>query len=238
MERLQKVIAHSGYCSRRKAEDYIVAGMVTVNGEVIKELGTKVSNTDVIAVKGKVLSKEELVYYVLYKPYGYVSTTDDEKDRKTVVELVPTDKRVYPVGRLDYDTTGVLLITNDGEFANLMTSPKHKVEKEYQVKMEGFLRKEESKQLSYGIRIGTYKTKRAIIKNVTYHKQSETSTAHIILREGKYHQVKRMFEAVGHPVIKLKRIRFGSITLDGMRPGEVRLLKPYEKKQLLHQGKS
>lgn len=238
MERLQKVIAHSGYCSRRKAEDYIVAGKVTVNGEVVTELGTKVSKNDVIAVNGTTLTKEELVYYVLYKPYGYVSTTDDEKDRKTVIDLVPTKKRIYPVGRLDYDTTGVLLLTNDGEFANLMTSPKHKVEKEYQVKMEGFLRKEESKRLSQGVMIGKYKTKRAIIKNVTYHKQSETSTAHIIIKEGKYHQVKRMFEAVGHPVIKLKRVRFGSITLDGMHQGEVRLLKPYEKKQLLHQGKS
>ena len=134
MERLQKIIAHSGYTSRRKAEDLIVAGKVTVNGVVMKELGTKVKRSDVIIVEGNILSLEEKVYYVLYKPEGYISSTDDEKGRKTVLDLVPRDKRVYPVGRLDYDTSGVLLLTNDGDFTNLMTSPKHHVEKEYRVK--------------------------------------------------------------------------------------------------------
>jgi 23S rRNA pseudouridine2605 synthase len=232
MERLQKVIARSGVASRRKAEELIVGGKVKVNGEIITELGTKVKSSDVITVNGKAVEYEDYVYYVLFKPEGYVSTTSDEHDRRTVLDLVPNDKRIYPVGRLDYDTSGVLLLTNDGEFTNKMTNPKHEMEKEYVVKMKGFLRKEESLKLSKGIVIDHYKTKRAIIKNVSYNKKNETSVATIIIKEGKYHQVKRMFEAVGHPVLKLQRVRFGVVTLDGLKKGEYRLLKPYEIKTL------
>lgn len=237
MERLQKVIAQSGLCSRRKAEEYIINGVVRVNGNIVRELGTKVSRKDDITVNGKPIQKEELVYYVLYKPVGYVSTTKDEKGRKTVLDFLPTGKRVYPVGRLDYDTSGVLLLTNDGEFTNQMISPKHHVEKEYMVKMKGFLRKNESHMLAKGITLDGVKTKPAVIRNVVYSKNSETCTANIIITEGKYHQVKRMFAAVGHPVIKLKRVRFGVVTLKGMSPGDVRLLKPHERKHLLRQGK-
>ena len=164
MERIQKIIAQSGYCSRRKAEELIVQGAVSVNGVVVKELGTKVSSSDVITVNGTTIEKEEYVYYLLYKPEGYVSTTDDEKNRKTVVDLVPNDKRIYPVGRLDYDTSGVLLLTNDGVFTNLMTSPKHKVEKEYVVKMKGFLRREESRTIARGIVLDGYKTNQPLSK--------------------------------------------------------------------------
>jgi len=232
MERLQKIIAHSGYTSRRKAEDLIVAGKVKVNGEVIKELGTRVKRSDIIIVEGNILSIEAKVYYLLYKPEGYISSTDDEKGRKTVLDLVPEDKRVYPVGRLDYDTSGVLLLTNDGDFTNLMTSPKNHVEKEYRVKLKGFLRKEESTLLCRGIRIDNYKTKKAKIKDVVYNKESETTLATIIITEGKYHQVKLMFDAINHPVLRLKRVRFGIITVDKMKIGEYRILKPYEIKQL------
>ena len=232
MERLQKVIAASGYCSRRKAEELITLGKVKVNGVVVKTLGTKVTHKDVVMVNGKTINKEEKVYYVLYKPEGMVSTTSDEHDRPKVVDLVPSDKRVYPVGRLDYDTSGVLLMTNDGTFSNLMTSPNHHVEKEYRVKMKGFLRKEESLKLARGIVIDGYKTKRCIVKNVEYNKQNQTSFATIILKEGKYHQVKKMFEAVGHEVLKLKRERIGVVTLKNLKKGEYRRLKPYELKQL------
>lgn len=232
MERLQKIIAHSGYTSRRKAEDLIVAGKVKVNGVIMKELGTKVKRSDVIIVEGNILTIESKVYYLLYKPEGYISSTDDEKGRRTVLDLVPRDKRVYPVGRLDYDTSGVLLLTNDGDFTNLMTSPKHHIQKEYRVKLKGFLRKEESTTVCRGIRIENYRTRKAIIKDVVYNKESETTLATIIITEGKYHQVKLMFEAVGHTVLRLKRVRFGIIKLDNMRIGEHRLLKPYEIKQL------
>jgi len=232
MERLQKVIARSGIASRRKAEELMTQGKVKVNNEIVKELGTKVSSKDVIQVNGKTIVHEEFVYYVLYKPEGYVSTTSDEHDRRKVIDLIPKDSRIYPVGRLDYDTSGVLLLTNDGTFTNKLTSPKHDIEKEYEVKMKGFLRKEESAKLSKGIKIDHYLTKKAIIKNVEYNKKNETSTATIIITEGKYHQVKRMFEAVGHPVLKLKRVRFGVVTLEGLRKGDYRVLKPYEYKQL------
>ena len=232
MERLQKVIARSGVASRRKAEELILEGKVKVNDSIVKVLGTKVSSKDVVQVNGKTIMHEELVYYVLYKPEGYVSTTSDEHDRKTVLDLVSTRERVYPVGRLDYDTSGVLLITNDGAFTNKMTSPQHNMEKEYRVKMQGFLRKEESLRLARGIKIDRYVTKKCIIKDVTYNKSNETSVATIIITEGKYHQVKKMFESVGHPVLALKRVRFGIITLEGLRKGEHRRLKPYELKQL------
>ena len=232
MERLQKVIARSGITSRRKAEELILQGKVKVNGSIVKELGTKVTLKDVIQVNGKTIKQEEFVYYVLFKPEGYVSTTDDEHDRRKVTDLVPAGKRIYPVGRLDYDTSGVLLLTNDGAFTNKLTSPKHDMEKEYEVKMKGFLRKEESAKLCRGIKIDHYTTKKAVIKNVTYNKKNETSKATIIITEGKYHQVKRMFEAVGHPVLKLKRVRFGVVTLEGLKKGEYRVLKPYEYKQL------
>ncbi|AIO19356.1 Ribosomal large subunit pseudouridine synthase B [Candidatus Izimaplasma bacterium HR1] len=237
MERLQKVIARSGYASRRKAETLILENKVKVNGVLCNTLGTKVSRKDVVTVNGRTIEQEEKVYYVLYKPEGYISTTQDEKDRRKVTDLVPNDKRIFPVGRLDYDTSGVLLMTNDGDFMNLMTSPKHHVEKEYRVKLQGFLRKEESLQLARGVEIDGYKTKRCIVKNVEYNKKNETSIATIIIKEGKYHQVKKMFESVDHPVLKLKRERFGVVTLKGLRTGEARRLKPYEIKQLKESAK-
>ncbi len=232
MERLQKVIANSGYTSRRKAEDLITAGKVKVNDKIVTELGTKVTSKDIIYVEGKLIQREEKVYYVLYKPEGYVSTTSDEFGRKTVLDLVPNSKRIYPVGRLDYDTSGVLLLTNDGDFTNQMTSPKNHVEKEYHVKLEGLLRKEESTLICRGIKLDTYKTKKAKIKDVKYNKKNLTTLATITITEGKYHQVKKMFEFTGHKVLKLKRVRFGAVTLENMRIGEHRLLKPYELKQL------
>lgn len=232
MERLQKVIAQRGYTSRRKAEKLIVDGKVKVNGEKVTELGSKVPKNAEIVIEGKKVESVNKIYYVLYKPEGFISTTDDELDRKTVVDLVPNDVRVYPVGRLDYDTSGVLILTNDGEFMNMVTSPSSEIEKEYQVKMRGFLRKEESAKLCRGIKIDHYVTKKAKINQVTYHKKTETTTANIIITEGKYHQVKRMFEEVGHEVVKLKRVRFGTVTLNGLSKGDYRFLKPHEKKHL------
>ncbi|MGS0972933.1 MAG: pseudouridine synthase [Candidatus Izemoplasmataceae bacterium] len=232
MERLQKIIAQRGYTSRRKAEQLIVDGKVKVDGKIITELGSKVAKNAEIVIEGKKIESVNKVYYVLYKPEGFISTTDDEHDRNTVVDLVPNDVRVFPVGRLDYDTSGVLILTNDGEFMNMVTSPNSNIEKEYQVKMTGFLRKEESTRVCRGLKIDHYVTKKAKINQVTYHKQSETTTANIIITEGKYHQVKKMFEAVGHEVVKLKRVRFGTVTLDGLSKGDYRLLKPHEKKHL------
>lgn len=232
MERLQKVIANSGLTSRRKAEELIVNGNVKVNGKVVRELGVKVSSKDIVLVNDKALSKAEKVYYVLFKPEGYVSTTSDEKGRRTVMDLVPSHIRVYPVGRLDYNTSGVLLLTNDGDFANLMAGPKHNIEKEYRVKIKGLLRKETSKKLCSGVKIDNYVTKKAYIKDVSYNRENMTSYANITITEGKYHQVKKMFESVGHPVLKLKRVRYGCVDLKNMSIGEHRLLKPHELKKL------
>ena len=146
MERLQKVIANSGYCSRRKAEELIVQEKVKVNNVLVTELGTKVSGNDTITVEGKTLTKEDKEYILLYKPRGVVTTTSDDKKRKTVLDLIDTDKRLYPVGRLDYDTTGVLILTNDGELTNLLIHPKNNVDKVYIAKIKGILSGKKIKQ--------------------------------------------------------------------------------------------
>ncbi|PKL01413.1 MAG: pseudouridine synthase [Tenericutes bacterium HGW-Tenericutes-1] len=232
MERLQKVIAQAGIASRRAAEKMITDGLVSVDGEVVTQLGTLVDDFQSITVNGKLLSREEKVYFLLNKPEGYVSTTEDDKGRKTVLDLVVVPQRIFPIGRLDYDTTGVLLLTNDGDFMNAMIHPKFKVEKEYLVKVEGLLRKETSKQLCRGVNLGDFKSGPAKIFDVKYDDTKTNSFATIIITEGKYHQIKRMFEAVGHPVMKLRRHRFGTVTADGLPLGEYRRLKPHEIKQL------
>ena len=232
MERLQKVIAASGYCSRRKAEELITKGKVKVNGEVIKELGTKVDGNDQIMIEGKILEKENKEYILLYKPRGVVTTTSDDKKRKTVLDLIETDKRLYPVGRLDYDTTGVLLLTNDGELTNLLIHPKNNIDKVYVAKIEGILTGLEIKQLERGVVIDGFKTSPAIIKVRKKDKKNNDSLVQITIHEGKNHQVKKMFEAVGHKVIKLKRERIAFLDLSGLKPGEYRKLNIKEVKKL------
>ena len=232
MERLQKVIAESGYCSRRKAEEIIIKGKVKVNGEIIKELGTKVDGNDQIMIDGKILEKENKEYILLYKPRGVVTTTSDDKKRKTVLDLIDTDKRLYPVGRLDYDTTGVLLLTNDGELTNLLIHPKNNIDKVYVAKIEGILTGLEIKQLERGVVIDGFKTSPAIIKVRKKDKKDNDSLVQITIHEGKNHQVKKMFEAVGHKVIKLKRERIAFLDLTGLKPGEYRKLNIKEVKKL------
>jgi len=232
MERLQKVIAQAGVASRRAAEQMIIDGLVSVDGKIVTILGTMVDENQTIVVNGNVLSREEKVYFILNKPEGFVSTTEDDKGRKTVLDLVIVPQRIFPIGRLDYDTSGVLLLTNDGDFMNALIHPKFKVEKEYQVKIEGLLRKETSKLLCRGVNLGDFKSGPARIFDVKYDDTKTNSFLSIIITEGKYHQIKRMFEAVGHPVMKLRRHRFGSVTADGLPLGEYRRLKPHEIKQL------
>ena len=160
MERLQKVIANSGYTSRRKAEELITQGKVYVNGKQVKELGTKVNYEDVITIDGNVINKEiQKEYYLLNKPRNYICSLSDEKKRKTVVSLIETSTRIYPVGRLDYDTTGLLILTNDGELANILMHPSNNVEKVYIAKIEGILTVEEIKRLLEGIIIDKVKCK-------------------------------------------------------------------------------
>jgi len=237
MERLQKVIQKSGLCSRRKAEELIAAGKVKVNGQIVTTLGTQVELTDDIVVDGNQVKQEELSYYVLNKPTGYVSTTSDEHGRRTILDLIPVTERIYPIGRLDYDTSGVILLTNDGDFMNSLIHPKFKVEKEYHVKVKGLLRKEASSKIEKGLDLGDFTSAKSKIISVKYDDKKENTYVSIVITEGKYHQVKRMFEEVGHPVVKLRRHRFGTVTTEGLKQGDYRRLKPHEIKQLWNLSK-
>ena len=234
MERLQKVIANSGYCSRRKAEELISSGQVYVNGEMVTELGTKVSGNETIVVEGVTLSKEtKKEYYLLNKPGGYICSLKDDKGRKVVTELINTKERIYPVGRLDYDTTGVLLLTNDGEFANILMHPSNEVEKTYLAIIEGIMTTEEIYKLKDGVVIEGIKVtpKRLKIKKKDLEKNK--SKVEITIVEGRNHIVKKMFEAVGHPVNKLTRERLAFLDVKGLQSGEYRYLTKDEVKQLM-----
>ena len=232
MERLQKVIANSGYCSRRKAEELISAGKVRVNGMVISELGFKVDGNDQIMINNEVLSREEKEYILLNKPRGVVTTTSDEKNRKTVIDLINTNKRLYPVGRLDYDTTGALLLTNDGELTNLLIHPRNKVDKVYIAKVKGFFDKESALTMGRGVVIDGIKTAKSFVKLKKYDKKRNTSLVEVVIHEGRNHQVKKMFNAVGFDVIKLKRKMFAFLDVNGLKSGEYRYLSIKEVKQL------
>jgi len=232
MERLQKIIALSGYCSRRKAEELIIAGKVMVDGKVVTELGTKVSDINRITVDGKTLTREDKEYILLYKPRGVVTTTSDEKDRKTVLDLIETDKRLYPIGRLDYDTTGLLLLTNDGELTNLLIHPRNEIDKVYLAKINGIMSGTDIKRLESGVVIDGHKTSRCKVKVRKIDKKNNNSLVQITIHEGKNHQVKKMFNAVGYNVLKLKRESMAFLTLEGLKPGEYRKLSIKEVKKL------
>ncbi len=232
MERLQKVISSSGLTSRRKAEELILKGKVKVNGVVVKELGTKVSSEDYIEVEGKALQKELKKYYLLYKPREVISSASDEKGRKTVVDLIKCKERIYPIGRLDYDTTGIILLTNDGELSNHLTHPSHNIEKEYLAKVKGFFKKEDAVSLSNGIMLEGKKTKPALFKMDRYDKKTDSSYVKVVITEGRNHQVKNMFSALGYDVQKLKRERYAFLDLSGLKSGEYRQLSIKEVKQL------
>ncbi len=233
MERLQKVIANSGFCSRRKAEEYISSGKVYVNGNKVLELGTKVSYDDSIVVDGTLLSaKEEKEYYLFYKPDRVISSVSDEKGRKTVVDFIPTHNRIYPIGRLDYNTTGILLLTNDGELANRLMHPSQNVEKVYLAKIKGILTPNEFMQLKKGIVIDNRKVIPTCLKVKKINHDANTSSVLIGIVEGRNHIVKKLFSSLGHEVIKLKRESYAFLTLEGLRPGESRKLSIKEVKRL------
>ena len=238
MERLQKVIAASGYTSRRKAESLILEGKVYVNGNQVKELGAKVSAKDIIVVNGITLEKpNRKEYYLLNKPRGYICSVSDDKGRKVVTDLIDTNSRIYPVGRLDYDTTGVLLLTNDGEFANILMHPSNEVEKTYIAIIEGILTNDEINTLIKGISIEGIKVipKKFKIKSKDLEKNKEKVSITIV--EGRNHIVKKIFETLNHPVIKLTREKYAFLNVKGLQSGyyrelsndEVNALKKYAK---------
>ena len=238
MERLQKVMAHSGVASRRKSEEMILQGRVSVNGKKVTELGVKVGNRDTIEVDGIPVYQEEPVYFVLYKPRGVISAVSDDKNRKVVTDFFPGVKeRIFPVGRLDYDTSGLLIMTNDGEFANILTHPKHEINKTYVAKIKGTPVNDDLKMLARGVKINGRKTAPARFKILSTDKVKGTSIVELIIHEGRNHQVKNMFEAVGFPVLKLKREKVGHLDLLGLTSGKYRELNKKEVSQLLVDAK-
>lgn len=233
MERLQKVMAHCGVASRRKSEELIQAGRVTVNGKKVTELGVKVSQSDKVEVDGVPIYQEQPVYYLFYKPKNVISAVSDDKDRPVVTDYFPgIPERIFPVGRLDYDTSGLLLMTNDGEFANLLTHPKHEIDKVYVAKVKGIASKEVLKPLRNGVKIEGRKTAPARFKVISTDIRKGTSVVELIIHEGRNHQVKNMLAAVGLPVMKLKREKVGTLDLIGLNPGDYRELTKKEVSQL------
>ena len=232
MIRLQKAIADLGYCSRRKAEELITAGKVYVNGKKITELGTKVDINDTIRVNNEILVHQEKEYYMFNKPREVVSTTSDDKGRKTVLDYIDTDKRIYPIGRLDYDTTGLILLTNDGEFANAMMKPSSEIEKTYIAKINGIMPKEDLIELKNGIIIDKKKCVPDKVKVRKIDNKNNTSIVEITIHEGKNHEIKKLFEHFNLDVLKLKRINYGSLSLGNLRSGEYKKLSIKEVKTL------
>lgn len=226
--RLQKYMAEAGVASRRKCEELIAMGKVEVNGQVVTLPGTKIFGNEVIKVDGKEIRQEQnKVYVLLNKPVGYISTSKDQFSRKTVLDLVDTiKKRIYPVGRLDYDTSGLMILTNDGELANRLTHPKHEMNKVYRVMIDGNIRESDIKSLKTGISIEDYTTAPAKVHIIETSKKE--SIVEITIHEGKNRQVRKMFEALGYAVLRLKRVAIGPITIEGLEEGKWRYLSKKE----------
>ncbi len=233
--RINKYLAHAGVASRRKAEELILNGKVSVNHTPMTNLGYQVVAGDIVEVNGVAVYNEEPVYYLLNKPRGYISSVSDEKGRQTVMDLMPQVKeRIYPVGRLDWDTSGLLLLTNDGEFTNLMTHPRHGVEKVYVAKVEGQANKENLRPLTLGIKIEGKKVSPARYEIIKQDKIKNHSIVSLTIHEGQNHQVKKMFAQVGLPVQKLSRIQYGPLNLEGLAVGQFRRLSKKEVSQLIN----
>ncbi len=233
MERLQKIIAAAGIASRRKAEQLIAEGRVRVNGEIVTEPGTKASVNDTITVDGVEIRKEEKVYYLLNKPKHTVSSVTDDRGRETVVSLLSEEKgRIFPVGRLDYDTTGVLILTNDGDFANKMMHPRYHIPKTYLVTCEGVITDEMASQMRRGLDLEDGRTMPAKVHIFSNSTRKKTRLS-ITIWEGRNRQVRRMIEYFGCTVTRLERVQYGFLDVRNLRQGEYRRLRMYEVKRLL-----
>ena len=232
MERLQKFLSECGVASRRKSEKLILDGKVRVNDSIISDLGFKVSNKDKVYVDDVLITKSNKVYYLLFKPEKTICSLKDEKNRKTVIDLIDTKERIFPVGRLDYDTTGVLILTNDGDLTNKLTHPSGNIKKTYSAKIEGIIQQNEIKDLQNGILLDGVKTKPAFVKVKKIDKKNNKSYVDITITEGRNHQVKNMFLSVNHKVLKLKRITYAFLDLSNLKKGEYRPLSIKEVKQL------
>lgn len=231
--RLQKALAHSGVASRRRAEEYIREGRVKVNGQVVNEMGVVVTANDNIEVDGKPIKLEsKKVYILLHKPKGYITAVSDPKGRKTVIDLIDgIEERIYPVGRLDYDSSGLLFLTNDGQFANFLMHPKHEILKTYIVTVKGKPSENAIQSLRKGIKIENYITAPAYVNVLSIYENK--TKLEITIHEGRNRQVRKMCETIGNPVIRLKRVAYGGVQLGNLKPGEWRYLTESEKKRLM-----
>lgn len=236
MERIQKIIAHAGICSRRKAEEYIAQGRVKVDGKIITQPGFKADPEQaVITVDNKPLQEEKKVYVLLHKPRGYVTTLSDPQGRPIVTDLLPDIKeRLFPVGRLDLDSEGALLLTNDGALTNQVLHPRYEVKKTYQATVQGFPKKADLRRLEQGIVLDGTKTWPAQLRILKKKKNAtkDTAVVEIIIHEGKKRQVRKMFQAVGYPVIRLKRTAYGRLHIGNLSEGTYRFLDKNDLKKL------
>ncbi len=232
--RLNKFIASSGLCSRRKADELIESGAVKVNGRTIVELGYIVTNRDRVLVNGQPLKKANLIYVKYYKPAGYITTMSDEKGRKTIYDILPAElKELKPVGRLDKDSTGLLILTNDGDFINKMTHPSIKIPKIYRVCAQGRMNTQHLIQMAKGIEIEQGKIAYADSSIIEY--DGKNTVLQVILYQGMNRQIRKMLDSLGFPVISLKRISHGTINIQGMKKGQFKYIKPREISDMIKQ---
>lgn len=235
MERLSKVIAQAGFASRRKAENLITEGKVKVNDEIINVLGYKVSPKDIITVEGKPLVKEPLVYYLLNKPTGYLSTTADIHKRRNILDLILKEDqnvRLFPIHKLEYDTSGLLLVTNDGELTKKLTNQSESILKEYVIRTKGIMIRERIREIKRGIKVENKIIKPVDIAIVELDKAHQSTLVKMIITNESAKEIKTMFKQLGHEVKNMTRIRFDSLTLEGVNRGSYRKLKAHEVKYL------
>lgn len=231
MQRLNKFIASSGLCSRRKADELIESGKVLVNGKVVKEMGFQVGPKDKVVIDKQLIKPQRHEYYKFYKPAGYITTSDDEKGRKTIYDILPKElQSMKPVGRLDKDSTGLLILTNDGELINQLTHPSVKVTKVYTVSVEGKVTINDLELFAKGIEIEKGKIAYADAMILEYDKNE--TMLQVVLTQGLNRQIRKMFDYVGHPVVSLKRIQHATIAIDGLKRGQVRMIKASQLKDL------
>lgn len=234
-ERLQKYMASCGIASRRKCEELILLGKVKVNGNVIEELGFKVNPLkDIVEYDGRVITKEEKkVYIMLNKPEDVITSVKDEKDRKTVIDIVKVNERIFPIGRLDYDSSGLILLTNDGELYNKIIHPRVELDKKYVAVVKGEVSLDDKEKFESGIDIGGYITAPAKLKMLEYSHRKDLSTIEVCIHEGKNRQIRKMCSAINHEVISLRRVSIGNIRLGQLKKGEYRYLNDEEMKYLM-----